>query len=319
METEQVGWMNPSEEDAIWFLRGLDHESYLLRDCIFNETRYDVWEVAVECYDPGRHVKGYRSYAKMVSDQKKLLALAVKSPCISVNLIAAGKLEDKRQLEDVYRATDDPETRRRILRLVDFDDDFLVEELGKMDADELGRFCDEVEDADMAYRIYEALPEDKVAERNQMCHRFAQLTGESDLLAIVRDEGRPKMVRAAAIDQLYDICREKYLESKRILFKPGDPEIIASFAREGDEDNKARALLSLHKLCWKCGHKMELNGTYWGKRDRFGVPEGVTQEMLDNKEAYLFFEDFYNTKRRMASYVCPECGNRIEQQVEPWR
>jgi hypothetical protein len=319
MDSDQSGWMNPDEEDAIWFVHSLENSSYLLRDAIFNETRFPVWEAAVECYDPGRHVKGLRSYVKMTSDQDKLLALAVKSPCIEVNVLAASKLDNRMRLEDEYAETDDAEERRRILRLIDFDDDFVNGELAKMSREELDTFSAELEDSDMARRIYDRIPEELTDARDSVARRFVQLSSESELLDLIRDEKQPHQIREAAIGQLYDICKEKYLESKRIAFKPGDSEIISSFAREEDEDNKAKALLSMHKLCWKCGHKMELNGTYWGQRDRFGVPEGVTQEMLDNKEAYLFFVDFYNTKRRMATYLCPNCGNRIELQVEPWR
>ncbi|MBQ1449099.1 MAG: hypothetical protein IIZ15_03250, partial [Coriobacteriales bacterium] len=149
--------------------------------------------------------------------------------------------------------------------------------------------------------------------------RYCQLSTEAELLEILRDEAEDDPLKEAVITQLIAICVDSDRQNKKIGFKPGDAVIITRFAQMGDEGSDARTLLAFHRLCWKCGKKMELNGTYWNTYDRFDMVDNPHDETVGEDEPFLFFVDFYNTKRRMASYKCPDCGNQIEVQVEPWR
>lgn len=301
METDQQGWMNPDEDAAITYVSCLDAESYILREVIFNETRVRVWETAVGLYAPSRakHVKSYCSYVNMVNDQDKLLMLAVESPCEEASQIAAAKLTDKSSLEKRYRTTDDEQERERILTLIDDDEGFVNAELAKLAPDALERLFASIVDVVVARRFCDGLPDTLVEAKALARQRFSQLSSEDDLLALMRDEQEDHDLRAAAIAQLYQITEDKKYENKRIKLRPDDQVIISRFACEGDEDNPARKLLSRQRICWKCGTTMNLNGTTWG-------PQPV-------------LTDFYNTKGRVAVYLCPKCGNEVYEQVESWR
>ncbi|MDO4850367.1 MAG: hypothetical protein Q4A93_00665 [Actinomycetota bacterium] len=311
--------MGVSEDVAIVSMGGLDPEAYALREIIFNETRLPVWEAAVKRYAPIRRLKGYCSYVKMLGDQEKLLAVSVLSPVDEVRRIAAAKLEDKGDLRARYESTSDEEERARILSLVDDDDGFVASKLSELSEEQVAHVFEIVEDRSAARRLVDHLPDDLTMVKAEARKRYCQLSTEAELLEILRDEAEDDPLKEAVITQLIAICVDSDRQNKKIGFKPGDAVIITRFAQMGDEGSDARTLLAFHRLCWKCGKKMELNGTYWNTYDRFDMVDNPHDETVGEDEPFLFFVDFYNTKRRMASYKCPDCGNQIEVQVEPWR
>lgn len=301
MEIDPQAWMNPDEYEAIAFINSLDNDSYILREVIFSETRFPVWEAAVIRYDSPRHLKSMCSYAKMLTDQEKLLTVAVKAPSEEVSLIAASKLEDKSELEKYYEVTDNQRERERIVALIDDDDEFVFDKLSSFSDEEVERAFGHIVDASVARRFCDRLPDSMTLPKTMARKRLCQLTAEKDLLEMLRSDDETDEMKEAVIAQLLQICKDADRENKKILFRPGDAAIIAGFACKDvdDEHNIAKQLLSFHRLCWKCGTKMELNGTGWGEHEHSW--------------------DFYNTKGRYADYKCPKCGTEIHVQVESWR